>query len=355
MTCTVVIRVLGTQESLVTPGDAIASFISAQHALYDAGLITQQFVRDNKAFALYHALGPQKWNIVMLTVVFHFQSRNGMPFLLTGIGKRSPFMPSIIMAKAPQLYLSFWYLAYNSLLTRLEMSREWALFCYATQLIKLPSGQQIATYRLQLPYTYSITLMILSTLMHWLMSNSLFVMVFLGDYYLPWQRFGRDTTGLPEDAAVVVGTLSLPVLILIVLGSLMAIFPIAVSRRSLPGSMPIVGSNSLAMMAACRVSPLSKVPRSSDDDSEPNNEQDTELEEVVPESSMDTSNGSAMSDLVPDKNIALHLLKWGEVDMPDEWYRRVEWQCRTTEGFKPLGFGTTLDELSTPIEGRWYM
>ncbi|KAF4900325.1 Fujikurins efflux protein [Colletotrichum fructicola] len=67
-----------------------------------------------------------------------------------------------------------------------------------------------------------ITLMILSTLMHWLMSNSLFVMVFLGDYHLPWQRFERDTTSLPENAAVVVGTLSLPVLILIVLGPSMA-------------------------------------------------------------------------------------------------------------------------------------
>lgn len=109
------------------------------------------------------------------------------------------------------------------------------------------------------------------------------------------------------------------------------------------------------MIAACRVSLLSKVPRSDDDDNEPNNKQNIENEEFVPESSMNTRNGSAMADLVLDKNIALHLLKWGEVDLPDEWYRRAEWRCRTTESFKPLGFGTTPDEPSTPVEGRWYM
>ncbi|KAF4841974.1 hypothetical protein CGCSCA4_v009105 [Colletotrichum siamense] len=191
--------------------------------------------------------------------------------------------------------------------------------------------------------------------MHWLMSSALFVMVSQGNYYEPEQGFLRDAVSLPENAAVIVGTLSLPVLILITLGSMMVLFPIALSRRNLPGFMPIVGSNSLAMMAACRVSPLAKVPKLTNDENMPNDQPDTELEELAPELSRSTHHGNESSDVASVKNIALCLLKWGEVEMPDEWYRHIEWRCRTTEDFKHLSFGTMLDEPATPIEGYWYL
>ncbi|KAF5509989.1 hypothetical protein CGCS363_v002445 [Colletotrichum siamense] len=309
------------------------------------------------------------FGIVMLAVAFQFQLRNNIPSqwdnldseaassLLTGIKEHSPFISSVIAVNAPQLYLSFWYLAYNSLLTRLEMSREWALFYdhYRPLRVTRPRGKQIATSRLQLPYKYSISLMALSGLMHWLMSSVLFVMVSRGDYFPPEYDFARDVISLPEDATVVVGTLSLPVLILIILGSLMTLSPIALSRRNLPGCMPIVGSNSLAIMAACRVSPSAKIPTSDNSENTSIDQEDTELEDLVPESSRSISNEHEISNADTNKNIALHLLKWGEIKMPDEWYRLNEWRCRMEEDFQPLGFGTTLDEPQTPIEGCWYM
>lgn len=38
------------------------------------------------------------------------------------------FIYSTFVVNAPHLFLSFWYLALNALITRLEMMREWSLF-----------------------------------------------------------------------------------------------------------------------------------------------------------------------------------------------------------------------------------
>lgn len=50
---------------------------------------------------------------------------------------------------------------------------------------KYERGQQIATYRLQLPYKHSVPLLVLSTLGHWLVSNALFVIVSQGCEFEP--------------------------------------------------------------------------------------------------------------------------------------------------------------------------
>ncbi|KAF6800357.1 hypothetical protein CMUS01_15544 [Colletotrichum musicola] len=116
----------------------------------------------------------------------------------------------------------------------------------------------------------------------------------------------------------------------------MILWPILLSRKVLPGYMPIVGSNSLAISAACRVSPLAQVPRSDGDEigedtkqtahkqvdhipTDDTTRRDNELEELVPpaETSPEVEEGcSGVGD------IALHPLKWGEVEMPEDWYTR---------------------------------
>lgn len=39
-----------------------------------------------------------------------------------------PFITTVLLANIPQLLLSVWYFAYNAILTRLQLSQEWALF-----------------------------------------------------------------------------------------------------------------------------------------------------------------------------------------------------------------------------------
>lgn len=68
--------------------------------------------------------------------------------------RNSPtFEVAVLIANAPQLFLSFAYLAYNNLFTRLQMAKEWAFMSveYVPLRVTDPKGQQVSTYRLQLP------------------------------------------------------------------------------------------------------------------------------------------------------------------------------------------------------------
>lgn len=91
-------------------------------------------------------------------------------------------LPSVLTANLPQLLLSFSYFVYNSLYTRLCVEKEWDSYslAYRTLRVTSPKGQQRSTYRLQLPYRYSIPLIVISILLHWLVSNALYVFILEG-------------------------------------------------------------------------------------------------------------------------------------------------------------------------------
>ncbi|KAF4475215.1 hypothetical protein CGCF415_v010562 [Colletotrichum fructicola] len=105
----------------------------------------------------------------------------------------------------------------------IEMSREWDNFSlgFCPLRVTQPKGEQISTYRLQLPYKYNIPLIASSTLAHWLLSNTLFIMVSQGSYYQVdplWFGYLNDPISLPADATVGIGTAAMPLLILAILG-----------------------------------------------------------------------------------------------------------------------------------------
>lgn len=72
-----------------------------------------------------------------------------------------------------------------------------------------PCGKQVSTYWPQLLYGYAVPLLVTSALLHWLISNGLYVFVKEGGYYLPNviiesnSRIGEDSAG---DSAASVGT-----------------------------------------------------------------------------------------------------------------------------------------------------
>ncbi|KAK1851083.1 hypothetical protein CCHR01_06311 [Colletotrichum chrysophilum] len=118
--------------------------------------------------------------------------------------------------------------------------------------------------------------------------------------------------------------------------------------------MPIAGSNSLAIEAACEVSPLAKVPGFSREDQGDMKEMEL-LEFDFGSNVPDEDDGLVMSD--SRENMAFRLLKWGELRMPDEWHSQaaVENDDLTPEDISHLGFGTILDDPKSPTEGRYYM
>jgi hypothetical protein len=92
------------------------------------------------------------------------------------------FLPSLLLANTPQVILSFCYFLYNSIWTHFHVEMEWNAFArgYKPLRVSSPHGQQTSTYRLQLPYAYSIPLIVGSILLHWLVSNAFYLLVIEG-------------------------------------------------------------------------------------------------------------------------------------------------------------------------------
>lgn len=87
------------------------------------------------------------------------------------------FLASVLLPNTPQLILSCAYFAYNALYTRMLTESEWQSFSLGYRPLRVtnPQGEQWSTFRLQLPYIYSIPLLVTSILLHWITSNAIFL------------------------------------------------------------------------------------------------------------------------------------------------------------------------------------
>ncbi|KAL9581715.1 MAG: hypothetical protein Q9212_003735, partial [Teloschistes hypoglaucus] len=112
------------------------------------------------------------WNLGYGTVTS--QSLLAKNVLLPGSGG---LFTTVLLANLPQLFLSFLYLAYNALFTYMLLGQEWSGYARHRKPLRVtwPRGAQRSSYRLQLPYTYGIPLMIFSGALHWLVSQSIFL------------------------------------------------------------------------------------------------------------------------------------------------------------------------------------
>lgn len=86
----------------------------------------------------------------------------------------------ILLANCPQLWLSACYLLWNNQLTRIWMEHEWRSFYLQRKLPRISHDAKRmdnvrATRFLQLPYSASAFLMTTSTVLHWLVSQALFL------------------------------------------------------------------------------------------------------------------------------------------------------------------------------------
>ena len=113
--------------------------------------------------------------------LFSEQSANNGIISPTGLG----LWGSTLLANSPQILLSVSYFAYNALYTRIQVEKEWNSYStnYKPLRVTNPKGEQLSTYRLQLPYHYSIPLAAVSILLHWLVSNTIYVFLIEGGEY----------------------------------------------------------------------------------------------------------------------------------------------------------------------------
>ncbi|KAF2136591.1 uncharacterized protein K452DRAFT_237208, partial [Aplosporella prunicola CBS 121167] len=158
----------------------------------------------------------------------------------------SAVLASVLVANTPQALLSGLYLTLNNIVTRMLLAAEWASFSTTRKGLRVSHvrhGAQRAKYFLQVPYRWSIPLMVLSATLHWLVSES----VFLASIDT------LDPRGDPseEDSVTTCGYSPLAMIFTILVGAVVIIFAVFMGLRKLDLGMPVVGSCSLGIAAAC--------------------------------------------------------------------------------------------------------
>ena len=178
------------------------------------------------------------------------------------VGTRaSGVVGNVLFANMGKAFLSIFYVSYNSLLTSLLLAYEWNQYSQHKKGLRIssnPKGSQRSTYFLQLPYRFSIPFQVIWALLHWLISQSI--------YLVSLERF--RTTGEPSnyvfptvpsfdddgDNQILTCGYSPVGLGATLFCGLVALTCLKVlGRKAFAGLMPIAGSCSAAISAACHV------------------------------------------------------------------------------------------------------
>jgi hypothetical protein len=157
-----------------------------------------------------------------------------------------------LISNLPQLILSVIYFMYNGTWTCMLTMYEWTTYAFdpyknAKSLrVSHPQGQQRSKIYLQLPYLYSVPLLIASMLLHWFLSRSVFI-TRINSHGL--ERYG-DTSD--EDKIIdALGWSPIPLICTLVLAFTMMLILWMNGFRRYNASMPLAGINSKSISAAC--------------------------------------------------------------------------------------------------------
>jgi hypothetical protein len=155
------------------------------------------------------------------------------------------FLAQVVLVNTPQLAFSYLYFVYNGMFTCMHAAEEFDGFASQRKALRVssPIPGQRSTYWLNLPWSYSISLLVVSTLLHWLVSRSIYLVNIL--------VVGADGKLQPSRNITACGFSSLMTLFVMLVLACMLIFLLACSRRRLDGQIPVVGTNSVAISAMC--------------------------------------------------------------------------------------------------------
>ncbi|TGJ75782.1 hypothetical protein E0Z10_g10957 [Xylaria hypoxylon] len=249
-------------DPLVTLGDAVASFIEHPDPV-TAGLCTVDQKQFRIAMRQTHASlvrGPRQWTrpqqmwaaaipmsiwqisyalfasgIITCAILLYegLLTTNLLgSFLSSDSNSVIPLslnlIQGVLLANSPQLLLSFCYLAYNNLFTRLQMAKEWARF-----------GEGYNSLRVTEPRATGY---------------------FGTDYFNEPYGYHGDPS-LPAHTAVAVEYSPTSLIVLIIVSSVLVTIPLILALKRLPSNITQPGSNSLAISAACHSPTISRASR----------------------------------------------------------------------------------------------
>ncbi|CAF9921720.1 MAG: hypothetical protein GOMPHAMPRED_002373 [Gomphillus americanus] len=150
-----------------------------------------------------------------------------------------------IIANTPQLVLSLAYITCNGLFTCMCVSAEWAGYAQEKKRglrVTNPAGQQRRSYWLSLPFKISIPLLIMSGALHWLLSQTIYV--------VRLDFFTAEGTK-SNDAINGIGWAPLMLVIFLAAAGVLLLVLLAFSLQKFPPGIPIVSGNSWAISAGC--------------------------------------------------------------------------------------------------------
>jgi hypothetical protein len=155
------------------------------------------------------------------------------------------FLRQVLLVNTPQLLLSYMYFAYNGLFTEMHAAEEWSGFATNRKSLRVsnPAAGQRSTYWLSLPWAYSVPLITVSSLLHWLVSRSL--------YLIRINVMGPDGQLMPDRGISACGYSVLMMIFAMAVLVIMSATVVVCSLRRINAAIPLIGTASVAISAVC--------------------------------------------------------------------------------------------------------
>ncbi|KAI6763294.1 hypothetical protein HG531_013191 [Fusarium graminearum] len=339
MLCILVLRLGGNESPLMTPGDAIASFIAIPDE-ETKGMCTSR-MKDLATILVKepHSTGgitengkwlqgPRQWEADTSTRRFGDAVPKTiwrMSYLLMGssLVVATAMLILALLLQPLSLVLSVCYFTYNGLFTRMLSEFAWSKYSTEFRALRVtePQGEQKSTYSLQLPYRFSVPIILVSTLLHWIYSNCIYV-----------SHSHKYEANWPYDVIFILGVQfsTKAILIGFYLSLGVTISPALLAYLKLPGTMVIAGGNSTVISAAYHY-PLTK------------------LQPII------VSRSGRQNDEISDRLMANEEHREFEEVARQKVKRGVLFPGNGDESLVGhLGFGTKDSDISELVEGEYY-
>lgn len=190
------------------------------------------------------------WNLglgaVSVRTLINWESDGG-PTTLVG---------NVLVANLAQPVLSFIYFSYNGIFTCMLAEREWNQFARKKGGLRISgvrSGSQRSSFFLQLPYRFAIPIMLLSGVLHWLVSQSIFVVAV--ETYDQGARVEHEDSysGRRTPDKLSCGYSPIAIIFVIILAVGMMLLSVGTGMQRYDPGIPVAGSCSVVLSAACHV------------------------------------------------------------------------------------------------------
>ncbi|KAI9726332.1 MAG: hypothetical protein M1828_001606 [Chrysothrix sp. TS-e1954] len=287
LVCFVYLLSMKNFEPIITVGDAITSFLerpdpstnnlalldafAVRHGgnklnrtgkgsapSYEYQLIYEKSCYQTQRLRWFRAASTSRWLFTVSACLFVFIV--GIVLLNVGTGSVSfhtwgtidtdklfgdgGLIGNLLLANVAHFVISIVYLLYNTLFTCMTLSAEYLSHARRRRTVRVssPRGAQRSTYWLQLPYRYAIPFMLIMATLHWLVSQSIYLV------NIQSTSWDLSLIDLFINCGFNLGAVLLSCLV--GAGLIISLIVIAFSR-TYPSGMPLASSCSLTISAAC--------------------------------------------------------------------------------------------------------